>query len=449
MHFKFNSVTLTGHLVAFATCLLAFSFALQMHYYLVSVFIFALCILVAARIYIQSNKIQKKVLFFFEAIQNEDGALRFNERIDDKDTAALHVQLNRINKSINNLRIREAKNERFFMEFLKRSASGLIATDASGFVESINQSALQFIGLSKLTHLDRLKQHNATFHAVLLQLQSGESGTYKSIENNTLSHLSVQLSEVSFSGKTFRIYSIHNIKHELEANELETWQKLLNIMTHEIMNSIAPISSLTETLNQIFVKNGTTVALDALSETDIENTSKSLDVINERALGLKSFVNSYREISRLPNADFGEIHIAEWLDTIRLLFSGLKEETNVELTIDQKFTSAVFIGDEKLLTHVVLNLLKNALEAMEYQAEQQVQILTENRKGGGLRLIVSDNGSGIDPEHEDKIFMPFFSTRETGSGIGLSLSRQIMRMHKGSIYANTNVEKGAQFVIEL
>ncbi len=449
MHFKFNKLVLIWHLLAFALCLLLFGFALQNSYYLFSVLVFSLSVFIAVRMYVQTIKIQKKVQFFFEAIQNEDGALHFNEPLDDTDTAALNKQLNRINASINNLRLREAKNERFFMEFLKRSASGLIATDANGFVESINASALAFIGLSKLTHLDRLKQQNLALYTVLIKLKSGESETYKSLENNALQHLSVQLSEVSFTGKTYRIYSIHNIKHQLEANELETWQKLLNIMTHEIMNSIAPISSLAETLNQIFVRNEKIVSVKMLNQTDIDNTAKSLEVINERALGLKSFVHSYREISRLPNADFGSINSSAWLDSIRLLFSGLKEEAAVTLVIEEHFTKETFIGDEKLLTHVVLNLLKNALEATEYQAERRIKISSESTPDGRFRLLVSDNGLGIDPAHVDKIFMPFFSTRKTGSGIGLSLSRQIIRMHKGNIYVNSKATKGTELVIEL
>ena len=390
----------------------------------------------------------RKLHFFFEAVKSEDGSLHFPENVSDKNLRGLHENLNRINQLITEIRIRQAHSERFFLEFMKRSASGLIAIDDQGFVEIVNDAALKLTGLPNLTHMDRLKQHNSMLYELMEGLKPGQGESIKIPDGKELKQVAVQVAVIRFSEKEYRIFSLYDIKAELEENELETWQKLIRIMTHEIMNSIAPITSLSQTLSGFYVKKGETVKAGELQQKEIDNTVQGLNVIGERAEGLRSFVDNYRKLTRVPQPEFKPINMDHWLESIRLLFKSQEKAEQVQLEVVNTHPSKEFPGDEKLLTHVILNLLNNATEALEGTANKHIRITAETGKSGSLRLKIRDNGKGFDEEERDKIFLPFYTTREQGSGIGLSLSRQIMRLHKGSISASSVKGEWAEFVLD-
>lgn len=395
------------------------------------------------------NGIHRKLDFFFEAIRNEDGSLHFPENIDHKSLKGVHRNMNRINDLVNEIKARQARSEQFFLEFMKRSASGMIAVDEEGFVEVVNDMALKIIGLNNLTHINRLEQHLPALYDLMTHLQSGHGESLKIPEGRELKHLAIKVAVIRFSEKEYRIYSINDIKTEMETNELETWQKLIRIMTHEIMNSIAPVTSISQTLGRFFLKDGQTVKVEELGQQEVENTAQGLAVIGERAEGLLQFVDRYRKLTRLPQPEFKPIVLEQWLDSIKLLFEEQRKAHQIDLKIVNDYPNAEFPGDESLLTHVVLNLLNNAVEAMDGMETRSIEIKTEATSGGGLRLVVTDSGRGFREEERDKIFLPFYTTRKNGSGIGLSLSRQIVHMHKGSISASSNAGEGAEFVLEL
>ena len=393
------------------------------------------------------HTIHRKVHLFFEAIKYEDGSLHFIENQKDPHLKGLNENLNRINTLITDIRVREAHSERFFMEFMKRSASGLIAVDSTQFVEIVNDAALKMIGLSNLTHMTRLEQHQPALYRLMLDLKPGQSENLKILEGNTLKQIAIKVAQIRFSEKEYRIFSLYDIKSEIEENELETWQKLMRIMTHEIMNSIAPITSLSQTLSQYFSTNGVPIQLKDLEQTDIDNTVKGLEVIGERASGLRGFVDNYRKLTKIPEPEFDQIDLKRWLESIQLLFRGQQEDHQITLMVDNQYPKPSFSGDERLLTHVVLNLLNNATQALENTENKTIEITAETGISGDLQIKVTDNGKGFQPEERDKIFLPFYTSRENGSGIGLSLSRQIMRQHKGSISASSEPGVRTEFVL--
>lgn len=395
-----------------------------------------------------TQQMHRKVNFFFEAIRYEDGSLHFREDLEDPNLKGLHQNLNRINGIITDIRVREAHSERFFKEFMKHSASGLLAIDDTNFVEVINDAALKMIGLAHVTHLSRLAQHQPELYALMVNLKPGQSEHLKILEGNTMKQIAVKVATIRFSEKEYRIFSLYDIKSEIEENELETWQKLMRIMTHEIMNSIAPISSLSQTLSNYFIKDGVPIQLKDLQQNEMDNAVKGLNVIEERANGLRGFVDNYRKLSRIPEPEFGPIVLSHWLASIQLLFTGQKEEHQIALKVRNNYPHTTFSGDERLLTHVVLNLMNNATEALEGTGNKRMEIATELSESGALQLKVSDNGKGFQPEERDKLFLPFYTSRENGSGIGLSLSKQIMRKHKGSIHANSEPGVRTEFILQ-
>jgi len=393
------------------------------------------------------NGINRKITFFFDAVSNDDTTLHFSEKLRDKSLNVLHQSLNRLNKHISDIKIENEHNEKFFRELMKYSATGLMAVDDHGYIELINDSALDLIGLPHISHIHLLQQKNNELYEQIIHLTPGQSRTVKLLHGDELRLLSLKVAVLKFGEKKYRLYSIYDIKSEIEANELDSWQKLIRVMTHEIMNSIAPITSLSNTLTKIFVKHGNPLPVNEVTEKHIANTIHGLDVIENTGKGLMHFVEDYRKLTKIPKPAFKPIDVRGWLNTIQVLMKPKLDEENIELKISNKELYKELIGDEKLLNQVIINILNNAIDALKNTKEKKIMLGVVESPLGKLKISVSDNGSGITPDEIEKIFIPFYTTKENGSGIGLSLSRQIMRLHKGSISVFSIPEEQTTFVL--
>jgi nitrogen fixation/metabolism regulation signal transduction histidine kinase len=379
------------------------------------------------------NGINRKVAFFFDSVTNDDTTLHFPERVRPRSLSALHQSFNQLNKHIADIKIKNEYNEKFFHEMLKSSATGLLATDEKGYIEQINDSALEFIGLPHITHIDLLKQKNKDLFEQMMLITPGQSRTIKVIHDAELHLFSLKVALLNFGMNRYRLYSISDIKAELEENELDSWQKLIRVMTHEIMNSIAPITSLSNTLSRIFIKNNNPLPAREVSEKHVANIIIGLEVIENTGKGLMRFVEDYRKLAKIPTPVFKPIHINNWLNAIRLLMKNRLDEETINLRITKKGSHEELLGDEKLLTQVMINIINNAIDALKNTEHKKIVISVSENTMGRLKISISDNGKGIPPEELEKIFIPFYTTKENGSGIGLSLSRKIMRLHRGSI----------------
>ncbi|MBN1791906.1 MAG: ATP-binding protein [Bacteroidales bacterium] len=393
------------------------------------------------------NSINRKVAFFFDAVTNEDTTLHYSESIRPRSLRALHQSLNLLNKHIADIKIKNEYNEKFFQEMLKSSATGLLAVDEKGYIEQINDSALDFIGLPHITHIDLLKQKNQELFEQLMLITPGQSRTIKVLHDNELRLFSLKVALLNFGSNSYRLYSITDIKAELEENELDSWQKLIRVMTHEIMNSVAPITSLSNTLSRIFIRNNHPIPVQEVTGKHVENIIHGLEVIENTGSGLMRFVEDYRKLTKVPSPVFKSISIDNWLNATRLLMRDKLNEEKINLRIVKKGSRNELIGDEKLLNQVMINILNNAVDALKDKDHKKIAIsITENNLGR-LKISISDNGKGIPPEELEKIFIPFYTTKEKGSGIGLSLSRKIMRLHRGSISVSSQPAEKTTFIL--
>jgi signal transduction histidine kinase len=395
------------------------------------------------------NGVNRKLSFFFDAIRNEDSTLHFSENVKTTTVKELNASLNNLNSMISEIKIRNEYNERFFRELLKYSATGIIALDEAGYVELINDSALGIIGLKSLSHIRLLRQKNTELHEALLQIKPNQTRTLKIVSGEDLLLISLKVANLQFGEKKYKVYSLYDIKAEMEENELDSWQKLIRVLTHEIMNSIAPITSLSKTLSRFFENEHDQTELTALTKRHIENTREGLAVIEETGKGLMHFIDTYRKLTKIPKPVFRPIAIQKWLKKIDVLMQDRLIAEKVEFRIINTCKRKDFIGDEKLLTQVVINLINNAVDALCDAQNKKVRVKVHESSDGKIHFEVTDSGCGIDQEILDKIFVPFFTTKEHGSGIGLSLSRQIMRLHKGSITANSIPGKYTVFKLSL
>jgi nitrogen fixation/metabolism regulation signal transduction histidine kinase len=302
---------------------------------------------------------------------------------------------------------------------------GLIVFQPDGEVELINKAAKQLLGINQLKNIKFLQSLSPKLVNTLLKLKPREKNTVKiDIDNETL-HLSLYGTEFKMGETTYFLVSLQNIHSELEETEIEAWQKLIRVLTHEIMNSVTPISSLASTINGLVKENMVSEAL-----TDIQDAAQT---IKKRSQGLMHFVDAYRNLTLIKKPKFRIFQIQELFSRVEKLMQSDFKDKGIQFTVKVQPQTLELTADTELIEQVLINLLLNAQQAVEGCKNAEVNLEARLDKRGKIVLEVRDNGPGIPKENMEKIFIPFFSTKEEGSGIGLSLSRQIMRLHKGSI----------------
>ncbi len=450
MIFKNVALTIVIRLIIFAvtTVLFVYSFESEIWYY-ISTFI---AVILAVEIYdivYFFNGINRKLSYFFDAVRNEDTTLVFPENIGSKSLKRLHKSMNNLNRLISDIKMENESSERFLYELINHSKTGLMSVDSYGYIQNINTAAKNYLGVDNEINIHILQQVNPKLFEVLSSVKPNERKSVKMITDSDVKHLVVQTSVLKFKDIEYRLFSIQDIKKEIDENELDSYQKLIRVMTHEIMNSIAPITSLSNTLSRFFINNGVAKTPDELSELVVTNTIDGLAIIEEQGKALKHFVENYRKMTKIPQPKYSTIVVKDWLNSFALLYKGEMEEYNIKfrVAVDNLFID--MITDDKLLNQVVINIIKNAMSAVENCDIKEISMLLEIDKEGNKIIRVIDSGCGIAPDLMDKIFIPFFTTKDNGDGIGLSLSRQIIKKLKGTFTVRSKRGVGTEVIITL
>jgi len=394
---------------------------------------FAFSLIPLVMIYRSIQNVHKKIDYFIDAISNEDYTFRFpSKKTIWRNSSDLSRQLNRVKKTMQQKRLSMQEQEKFYEILLSKINSGVLLVNETGHVVQANHSLLKLLGREVFTHLKQLEPFAPELYSVLHIIRSGEQ--IKTIFSNEKERIEllVQASLFTLRGKSYKLLVIHDVRQILDEQEMETWSKLFRILSHEIMNSIAPITSLSDSLLQL--QNNAESA-----HTIKEDTIHGLQVINETGKGLLSFVTSYHRLLRIPTPQKERLDPADFLNGIILLCSHLPYFNQVRIGLNIDPLAPPLYADGNLLAQVMINLVKNAIQAIQDAAISDGTICLGCKKisDEGLLLEVSDNGPGISPEIMNEIFVPFFTTKREGSGIGLSIARQIMRAHGGRIQAQS------------
>ena len=388
-----------------------------------------------------------KLIRFLSAIQHSDFVLKFSS--DDR----LGKTFGDLNSSFNNVLLafqqeRSEKEEHlvYIKTFVKHVSTGLVAINEKGEIEIINDIARALTGTSETQNISEIKEKDAALYEILSTLSTGHSALYKKGKNQ---QFSIQVTIIKTPQKKIRLFSFQNIHPELRKKELESWQNLTQILRHEIINSITPISSLSSTLIDILNEDSKKVDenyyLDAEAKEDID---EGLKTIANRTKGLISFVDAYRDYTNVPQPVFTRLNVVELIRSVVLLLKTEVENKNVKLSTHFSSKELHIAGDEEMLKLVFINLIKNAVEACAAQEQPQIEVKCIEQSDHVL-ILIRDNGTGIIPEAIDKIFIPFYTTKRTGSGIGLSLSQQIIQLHNSYISVESEPSEFTEFSINL
>ena len=379
------------------------------------------------------NITNRKMSYFLESIQNNDSTLIFPTQISGKPIRELYDGLNKINEQIKQLKIENQQREQYFQTILENVGTGIITCNSKGFVLHANSAVRRMLGLDVLTHINQLDRISRTLFQAVQQIKPFEQKLVSVTSERGTIELSLKATSFKTQTDELLLLSVQDIRNELDEKELDSWMKLIRVLMHEIMNSIAPITSLSESLSKLFTVDGKLVLREQIDEKTISTTARGLGVIGEQGNGLIQFVESYRKLTRVPKPDQKIFKVEELVNRMKVLYSSLENSDRVKLAVAVNPPELELFADENLISQVLLNLLKNALEALNGRTDGLIRIMVKVGKNNRPEIMVTDNGSGIPDEIMEQVFVPFFTTRENGSGIGLSLSRQIMRLHGGSL----------------
>jgi len=389
------------------------------------------------------KKFNSNVLFLLNALDNGDYSFHFSEAKLSRREKELNVMLNRIKEILVSARKEVIENEKFLSLIIESVSTGIIIMDEKGHVQTVNQSALNLMGLPVFTHINQLNNINETFPELFRNLRVGENPRIEVSNEREEMQVSLSLSEIVIKRGRMKVITLNNIGNELEAKEMESWIRLIRVMTHEIMNSIAPVTSLSETLLTLH----NTPENDS-SEEDLRlNTIEAFQTIHSTAKGLLSFVDSYRKFTAIPKPNIRSFEVKPLIDKILHLEEKCIKGKDIQVEVLETSEHTKWLADEKLITQVLVNLVKNAVEAITDTETKKIRISINHHADGKVQIEVSNTGNPIAKEVLPHIFIPFFTTKDYGTGIGLSISRYIMRLHGGKLTHATSAEGWTVFTV--
>jgi two-component system, NtrC family, nitrogen regulation sensor histidine kinase NtrY len=392
-----------------------------------------------------NNELAKFIL----AVKYRDFSQQFNENHTNPSLKQLHHAFNQINNTFRQLSSEKEAQYQYLQTILELIDTGIISYDAEGNVEWVNESFKQTIELPFLKNIHSLRKRNEMLYEALMNLKPGNNTLVKITVGKKTMQLLLSSTLFMLHGRQLTLIAFKNVSNALDETETEAWQKLLRVMTHEIMNSVAPIASLADTLRRHVRLEKEKVTEPPMYNTDLlDDVDEGIGIIQHRSEGLLKFAQIYRNFSKITTPNLTTVYLAELFNSISGLLKGQLEEKNVKLVTTVTPPDLVFQADPQLMEQVLINLVLNAAKAVRHRDNPVVQLVGRIGENERVAIDVIDNGTGIPPELLDSIFIPFFTTHKDGSGIGLSLAKQIMHLHKGNIQVESVEGEGTVFRLQ-
>jgi two-component system nitrogen regulation sensor histidine kinase NtrY len=393
---------------------------------------------------------EKSIEQFFDSATSGDFSTTFDETVKDPLIRKIHARMNLLIRRTGDIRMKSEASERYYRAILQQSATGLVVLNSDNEIEVINRAAARFAGISPdSTDKRLLKIRNPYFFEQLIQMKPGENITYKDHGSESSNALLMKSIEINMADGRLKVISIENIRRELDQTELESYQRLIRVLTHEIMNSVAPLTSVSGTLQNRFFPGKSPIDPEKVDEKLIMALIQGLSTIDDQTRGMVDFVNNYRKLTRLPEPVIASFHVEGWLEKLKILITEQLENAGIRLYFTIESGVKEIHADKNLLSQVIMNLVNNAKDAlMDSPGGRELKIGFFRYDPAHIYIKVCNNGVPIPEEDLEKIFIPFYTTKETGSGIGLYISRQIIHQHGGLLSVSSRPGETA-FLIEL
>lgn len=422
---------------------------LQKNYWLAGIGIFVL-VMQIVNIIKYFNRINHWISFFLLGIENEDTTLKIPSKSGNKAIDEVYKGLNRLNELFWQTKMQINTQEQYLRSVISQSATGLFSVNEKGRVMNVNPAASNLTNLTDYQHVNSLSFINEALPDFIQQSAHDATGQSAIFENQFGQKLFFKLSDIKTKDEKIRLVAVSDITKELDTSEVDAWIKLARTLSHEIMNNIAPITTISQVIAGKFIKgNDKIITVEEVEPKIIADTVKGLQVIEDRSKGLMHFVENYRKFTKLPEPRFIETDLVVLIKNNVMAAKAFPGSDKIKTEPILPETMP-FVTDEDLLSQVIINLLKNACEALTESKNEKPTILVKLEDIGTItRIEISNNGPEIPPEIREQIFIPFYTTKEEGSGVGLSLSKQIILKMGGDITLQTGKTKWTTFIISL
>lgn len=443
MAFKNFRFQVALRVIILTAILVVLSWCIVNDLYLRAVYVGIAAIISVAELIWYTDRFNRDIRGFLQSLLQRDFTTHYEQTGRGKTYDELYETFNNISDVFKKISAEKEIQHKYLEMLVEHVRVSILSIDADEKVHLANQALRDLLRRNILSNVSSLEAVDATLAKTIREIHAGETRLIKVSIDNELLQLSIHASEFKLDDRYFKLISMQNIKNELDIREMESWQKLIRVLSHEIMNSVSPISSLGDTLHKLIKQNQ--VMLTEANTSLYDSLDKGLEAIKLRSEGLVNFTQTYRKLTHIPIPSLKKVRLNDILERVQTLLAARITEGRVKLTISN--ASVELVADPELMEHVFINLLLNAFEATKDQEEPKVHIYTTTTQKGQLNIHVADNGQGIDKEIIEKIFIPFFTTRKNGSGIGLALTKQILHLHQADILLKSEVGKGTEFVI--
>ncbi|MEO8150791.1 MAG: HAMP domain-containing sensor histidine kinase [Bacteroidia bacterium] len=440
-----KKILLRLSLLVVAFCCAAYLLAREMHTLLI-----AICIIIILQLidlYRYYLRIQKEVEEFAESAHYRDFSRNYDVKHAPAELEPLRKGFNDINSTLKVISKERETQYQYLQKILEMVDTAILSYEQeTGAIGWMNDSFKNLLGIPYLKTIHSLEKKFAGLYRDVLSLRMHENRVVEITKEKGIFKILLTATAFQIEGKVFKIVAFQNINEVLDENEANAWQKLLSVMTHEIMNSIAPISSLADTL-----KNRLHLATSAGEENATviyEDMQLGIDTIKRRSEGLLKFAETYRNLNKISRLNLTTVYVRNIFENLHRLMQPTLEQKNIELEIFLRETNLQLNADSNLIEQVMINLMTNAIDAVKDAVSPKIILSAEETENKKVIIKVADNGTGISPEQLDKIFIPFYTSKKNGTGIGLSLCKQIMMMHKGTIRVQSIEGKGTLFTLQ-
>ena len=445
MVYKRFRIVISGRILLLAAFIYLFYFLiLETEYYAATFIIISIIIYQIVTLIQYVEKTNRDLTRFLDAIKYSDFSQTFISTGLGSSFNDLKAAFNDVILKFQQARAEKEEHFRYMQTVVQHVGIGVVAFDMNGEVSLINSAAKRLLGMPYLKNIKSLERVSEQLVEVLPRMKSGNKALIKIDNYEEEVQLVIYATEFRMHDMRYTLVSLQNIGTELEEKEMEAWQKLIRVLTHEIMNSITPISSLAATANDMLTDAEEQKHVHSESMVDIHN---ALQTIQSRSKGLLNFVDAYRNLTRIPKPNFQIFSIADLFKQIQMLMGPQMESKQIDFSQTVRPSSLELTADQELIEQILINLVLNAIQAMNGNPEPQISLSAKLDERGRILIQVMDNGDGMLKEVQEKIFIPFFTTKKGGSGIGLSLSRQIMRLHRGSINVQSEPQVKTVFTL--
>ena len=387
------------------------------------------------------SKTNRDLTRLLHSIKYSDFSQSFTNNLKGSGFEELHGALTDVIKEFQGAKLEKEEHFRFLQTIVDHVGIGLIAFNPEGEVELINNAAKKLLKIPRLKNISDLESVSAKLVVKLFELSPGANDLVKLQQDEDLLQLSIYATGFVLRKQRLMLVAMQDIQGALDEKEMKSWQNLIRVLTHEIMNSITPIASLASTAHALLKDERKCELPESMNET-IGDVRNAVNTIEKRSKGLLTFIENYRKLTRIPKPDFKIVSVKDLFERVEHLMKDQFEAHGIEFMRQMDPLSLELTADSALIEQVLINLCKNAVEALKGIAKPKIKLKAGTDGRGNPVIKVIDNGRGIPEDVAGRIFIPFFTTRPQGSGIGLSLSRQIIRLHKGTIsVTSTPAEK--------